>query len=150
RGGRGADGDGGAAGDGAAGGVGGGDGLAARRHESHTIGEGVGAVVTRDEGVVGGDRGAGAAVSLGEVDRAQVTAGRVVEGVQRRYREGEGHARRLGGWGAVVEVRGGRGADGDGGAAGDRRGGRIGGGDRLAARGHEGDAIAEGVGAVVA
>src|SRR5207302_1615874 len=73
------------AGDAAVGRVGGRHRLVTRGDESDTVGEGVYAVVAADERVVAGHRRAGAAVALGEVDRAGIAGGRVAERVQRRH-----------------------------------------------------------------
>ena len=56
-------------------------------------GEGVGAVVAADEGVVGGQGRAGA-VAAGEVDRAGVAGGDVAVGVLGRHRDAERRRRR--------------------------------------------------------
>src|SRR5262249_38230598 len=92
-------------------------------------------------------RQAGGAVATGELDRAGITGGRIVELVLGGDCEVEGGAGGGAAGGADGEMVGRRGADDDGVAgAGNGGGHRVGGGYRLAAGGRQGDA--KGAGAV--
>src|SRR5581483_4401846 len=123
--------------------IGGRDGLVAGRLQRGV--ERPGAAAQRG---VGGERGG--AVGDGEVRRAAVAGGRVVELVLRRDGEGEGTPRRRAARRADGDVRRRRGAHGDASTcAGDAAVVRVGRGDRLVGGGDEGGAVAEVVGAVV-
>src|SRR5262249_2358164 len=97
------------AGDAAGGRVGRGDRRGAARLEGDV--EGAGAVRRH-----GGGRQVGLAIRAGEMHRARVAGGSVVELVLRRHRDVEAGARDRSGGGAHTEVRGGGRADRDGAA----------------------------------
>src|SRR5205814_1836895 len=99
------DGDRGRASNGAGHRVGGGHRLAAARHEGHAIGEGVYATVGGEERVVRRDGPARACVRLGEVDRAHVAGGGIVEGVEGGHGNGERGARGGAGRGGDLKMR---------------------------------------------